>query len=139
MRAKTQISMILAGALAAPILAQDTAVQSSADPWTPHRSLKILYAGKADGHREKVFGAFLKKWFDKSGTIPLERLSMDTAKDYDVVIVDWMSQYGCDGCPKRKNRLFSAPVKLGPEFTKPFIAMTYVGTQVRRGYKLDWL
>ena len=64
---------------------------------------------------------------------------METAKAFDVVIVDWVSQYANDGYPKRESRLFGAPKQLGPDFTKPFIAMTYVGTQVRRGYKLDWL
>jgi hypothetical protein len=106
------------------------------DPWTPHRKLGVLYAGKEGGSREKVFAAFLKEHFDRSATIPLQKLSMETARDYDVVIVDWTSQYGNDGYPK-KNEL--APLTLGPEFTKPLIAMTYVGTCVRRGYKLDWL
>ena len=86
-----------------------------------------------------MFGAFLKKWFDESATLPLEKLSMKTASGYDVVIVDWMSQYGCDGYPKRDGMLFSAPARLGLEFMRPFIAMTYVGTQVRARHKLDWL
>lgn len=106
------------------------------DAWTPHRKLKVLYAGKEGGSREQAFAAFLKEHFDKSATIPLEKLSMETAADFNVVIVDWTSQYGNDGYPKT-NAL--APLELGPEFTKPLIAMTYVGTCVRRGYKLDWL
>jgi len=113
--------------------------EDSADPWAPHRKLKVLYAGKEGGSREKAFAAFLKEHFDDSATLPLEKLSMETAKDYDVVIVDWVSQYGNDGYPKRGNSLHGAPARLGEEFTKPFIAMTYVGTQVRAGYKLDWL
>ena len=64
---------------------------------------------------------------------------MATAANHDVVIVDWVSQYGNDGYPKRDNSLFSAPTTLGPGFTRPTIAMTYVGTQVRSGQKLDWL
>lgn len=109
------------------------------DHWAPHRSLKVLYAGKEGGHREKVFGAFLKKWFDKSATIPMEKISMETVADYDVVIVDWVSQYGNDGYPARERSLFSPPKSLGPEFTKPMISMTYVSTRIRGGYKLDWL
>ena len=116
-----------------------TLAEEAADAWAPHRKLKVLYAGKAGGSREKAFGAFLKQHFDTSATIPLGELSMESAKAYDVVIVDWVSQYGNDGYEKRGNSLFGAPIQLGPEFTKPFIAMTYVGTQVRRGYKLDWL
>lgn len=115
------------------------AAQDDTDAWTPNRGLKVLYAGKEDGHREKAFAAFLKKWFDQSATIPMSELSMKTAKDYDVVIVDWVSQYGNDGYAARENRLFSPPIKLGPEFTKPMISMTYVSTRVRSGYKLDWL
>lgn len=109
------------------------------DPWAPHKTLRVLYAGKEGGHRWRAFPEFLGKHFDTVGTLPLGKLSMQTAADWDVVIVDWVSQYGCEGYPKRGNSLFSAPLKLGPEFTKPFIAMSYVGTQVRRGYKLDWL
>jgi hypothetical protein len=117
----------------------DTESAAAADPWTPHRKTRVLYAGSAGGHRERVFGAFLAEHFDTSGAIPLEELSVATAREYDVVIVDWKSLYGCDGYGERGNGLFSAPIELGPEFTKPFIALTYVGTQVRRDYKLDWL
>lgn len=137
MRARFLIAVGLATMLAQPAPSQDASKGEAA--WAPHRSLKVLYAGKAGKHRDRVFGAFLKQHFDESKTIPLEELSMKTAKDYDVVIVDWMSQYGNDGYKKLKNSLHGAPLKLGPEFTKPFIAMTYVGTQVRRGHKLDWL
>lgn len=136
-------SMLLAllslGALALPSLPAQTPDSPAEEAWAPHRKIRVLYAGKADMHREKVFGAFLKEHFDVSATIPLGELSMKTAADYDVVIVDWMSQYGCDGYPKRDGRLHSPDVTLGPEFTKPMIAMTYVGTRVRKGYKLDWL
>ncbi|MDH3592381.1 MAG: hypothetical protein OER88_10910 [Planctomycetota bacterium] len=121
------------------VLIAPVSFTGEADPWAPHRKLKVLYAGKEGGSREKAFGAFLQKHFDTSAAIPLGKLSMDTAKDYDVVIVDWVSQYGNDGYAKRERSLFSSPIRLGPEFTKPFIAMTYVGTQVRGGYKLDWL
>ena len=128
-------TMACVGGLLQPVWAQSVV----ADAWAPHRSLKVLYAGSEDGHREVVFGAFLAKWFDKSATLPLAKLSMKTAADYDVVIVDWMSQYGCDGYPKRDGRLHGVPTKLGADFTKPMIAMTYVGTRVRGPYKLNWL
>ena len=64
---------------------------------------------------------------------------MATAKDYDVVIVDWKSHYGNDGYEKPEPGPNDLPVTLGPEFTKPFITMTYVSARVRGGYKLDWL
>ena len=107
--------------------------------WASHRGTRVLYAGKQGGQREAVFGDFLKEWFDESATLPLQELSMETARDYDVVIVDWMSQYGNDGYPAQGGSLHAVPVNLGADFTKPFIAMTYVGTRVRREYKLDWL
>lgn len=136
MRCASILSLGILAALVQPATAQSE--QDSA-AWAPHRSLKVLYAGKEGGHREKAFGAFLKRWFNRSATLPLEKLSMETAADYDVVIVDWVSQYGNDGYPARKGSLFSPPKSLGPEFTKPMISMTYVSTRIRGGYKLDWL
>lgn len=126
------------GAAAPAERAQDAAAASGAE-WTPHRATRVLYAGSAGGHRERVFAEFLAEHFDESATIPLDTLSMATARDFDVVIVDWKSQYGCDGYEKLESRLHGVPITLGPEFTKPFIAMTYVGSRVRGGYKLDWL
>ena len=49
------------------------------------------------------------------------------------------SQYGCDGYEKLERRLHSAPLALPEDFTRPVVAMTYVGTQLRRRHKLDWL
>lgn len=121
------------------IVAPATTAEEGGDAWAPYRKLKVLYAGKEGGSREKAFATFLERHFLASATLPLGRLSMETAREFDVVIVDWVSQYGNDGYPKRDRSLFMAPIQLGPDFTKPFIAMTYVGTQVRRGYKLDWL
>ena len=125
-------------ALCSLAMAQESETAAN-DGWSQHRAIKVLYAGKEGGHREKVFGEFLKKHFDHSKSIPAESLSMETAKGFDVVIVDWMSQYGLDGYPKREGSLHGISLKLGKDFTKPFIAMTYVGTRVRRGFKLDWL
>lgn len=62
MRAKNLLTFgVVAGAFAQPVCTQ----ANDADPWAKHRGLKVLYAGKEDGHREKVFGQFLKKHFDK--------------------------------------------------------------------------
>jgi hypothetical protein len=132
-------TLLAAGATAALALSVAAQQDGAADPWQAHRATKVLYAGAAGGTREKAFDAFLRQHFDHVGVIALDKLSMATAEGYDVVVVDWMSQYGNDGYQKRDNSLYSAPVKLGPEFTKPLIAMSYVGTQVRPDYKLDWL
>jgi hypothetical protein len=135
---KRLLAPAFAGALClAPAIAQGTA---SPDPaWAPHRSTRVLFAGWPGGSREKVFESFLKQWFDKVGVIDLDKLTVDTAKDYDVVIADWCSQYGMDGYQKREQSLFAPKVKLGADFTRPVIAMDYVSSRVRGGYKLDWL
>ena len=133
---------LVAGFATVSLLAQAPSPQAGADDaqaWQSHRSLRVLYAGWPGGARERAFADFLHRWFDKVGVIDLATLSMQTAADYDVVIADWCSQYGNDGYPKRDNSLFSAPVALGPEFSKPLIAMDYVSSQVRSQYKLDWL
>ena len=135
MRRRLVLTLGAAALSALPTLAQ----QVDEDAWRPHRALKVLYAGKEGGHREQVFGAFLQRWFDKSDTIPFADLSMRTAADWDVVIVDWVSQYGNDGYPPRESGLFRPPKELGPEFTKPMISMSYVSDSIRGAYKLDWL
>lgn len=119
-------------------LVQDQPVGPRSAEWAPHRALKILYAGYPEGSREAAFESFLGEWFDKVGTIHLKDLSMATAADWDLVIADWTSQYGKDGYEAPEG-LTSAPANLGDDFTKPVIAMTYVGTQIRRQGKLDWL
>ena len=109
------------------------------EAWAAHRPTRVLYAGWPGGSREQAFAPFLKQWFDTVSVIDLEKLSVATAKDYDVVIADWCSQYGNDGYPKRENSLFSPSVDLADDFTKPVIAMDYVSSRVRAEYKLDWL
>lgn len=130
----TRFSCAMAATLSlAPFLpSQDAA-------WQPHRATKVLYAGWPDGSREKAFAEFLEQWFDTVGILDLAKLTVETARDYDLVIADWGSQYGNDGYPKRDNSLFSAPAKLGDDFTKPVIAMDYVASHLRGGHKLDWL
>lgn len=110
------------------------------DPaWQPHRAIKVLYAGKKDGSRERAFAAFLRQHFDTSATIDLAQLNATTAKNYDVIIADWVSQYGNDGYEKLDGSLASAPVELPVAFTRPVIAMSYVASNLRGGHKLDWL
>ena len=133
---------LLLPTLAAGLLLGSTRAQvpeADQQAWSPHRSTRVLYAGWPGGSREKAFEPFLKQWFDHVGVIDLEQLSVATAKDYDVVIADWCSQYGNDGYPKRENSLFSPKVELGDDFTRPVIAMDYVSTALRGQHKLDWL
>jgi hypothetical protein len=124
---------------AALLLPAAPAQHTDTDTWAQHRAIRVLYAGWPDGSREKAFEPFLKQWFDTVSVIDLKNLSVQAAADYDVVIADWCSQYGNDGYPKREDALFSAPASFGPEFQKPIIAMDYVSSHIRSGYKLDWL
>ena len=128
----------LAGAMfLSPARAQEAPGDDAA--WAPHRATRVLYAGWPGGSREKLFEAFLKQWFDKVGILDLEKLTMATAKDWDVVIADWCSQYGNDGYQKRENSLYSPKVGIDDGFTKPIIAMDYVSSALRNRHKLDWL
>ena len=114
-------------------------IGADAAAWKPHRALRVLYAGWSGGSREAAFRAFLERHFDHVEVIGLGKLSMATAKDADVVIADWCSQFGNDGYAKKENMLWSAPCKLDVEFTKPVIAMDYVSSNLRPEHKLDWL
>ncbi len=129
-------------ALAGSLLLTSASTQTpdaDSKAWDAHRKTRVLYAGWPGGSREKAFEPFLKQWFDTVGIIDLEKLSVATAKDYDVVIADWCSQYGNDGYQKREDSLFNPHVALGEDFTKPVIAMDYVSSALRGRHKLDWL
>ena len=130
------LSLLGTGLLAPAGLAQRP---DDDDAWAQNRATRVLYAGWPDGSREKAFAPFLREWFETVGVIDLAKLSKQTAEGYDVVIADWGSQYGNDGYPKRESSLYSAPVTLDPDFTKPVIAMAYVSSNLRRNHKLDWL
>ncbi|HEU4419299.1 MAG TPA: hypothetical protein VFT55_10190 [Planctomycetota bacterium] len=136
------MKQLVLSALAGSLLLGSAATQTpdaDAKAWAEHRKTRVLYAGWSDGSREKAFEPFLRQWFDTVGIVNLEKLSVATAKDYDVVIADWCSQYGNDGYAKRENSLYSPSVDLGPDFTKPVIAMDYVSSALRGQHKLDWL
>jgi hypothetical protein len=137
MRSLALVPFCLAALAAHRSPAQEPAATDPA--WQPHRAIRVLYAGWPGGSRERAFDGFLRQWFDQVGICDLAALTAEKAQDFDVVIADWCSQYGNDGYPKRESSLFTAPVQLGPEFTKPVLAMDYVSSQLRRGFKLDWL
>jgi hypothetical protein len=133
--------LVLSVAAGSLLLASAATQTPDADrtAWAEHRAMRVLYAGWPGGSREKAFEAFLKQWFDKVGILDLEKLTMATAKDWDVVVADWCSQYGNDGYPKRENSLYSPKIDLDDSFTKPIVAMDYVSTALRSRFKLDWL
>ena len=114
-------------------------VGSDAAAWQAQRATKVLYAGWPDGSREASFRAFLQRHFDSVQVTDLAKLTKESAASFDVVIVDWASQYGKDGYPKRENSLLSAPGSLPDDFGVPVIAMDYVSSNLRNEHKLDWL
>jgi hypothetical protein len=133
------IAFALAAALGTQLSAQSQSPPDDTAAWAPHRSTRVLYAGWAGGARERAFVDFLSQWFDAVDLLPLEKLDETTARDHDVVIADWCSQYGNDGYAKRENSLFSPSVTLSEHFTKPVIAIDYVSSSLWQRGKLDWL
>jgi hypothetical protein len=58
--------------------------------------LKVLYAGNLGSDREKDFKAFLSEHFARVGTTDYRKFKDESAKGYDVVILDWTSIYPRD-------------------------------------------
>ncbi len=101
-----------------------------------HRELRVLYAGFPGGSREFAFEDFLADWFDEVEFISLEDLNMEAAEPFDVVIADWTSHYGNDGYDEKVPPINTM---LGPDFTRPVVAINYTASSLRSGYKLNWL
>ena len=95
--------------------------------------VKVLYAGAPDAPRTKEFVEFLARAFAKVGTIDAGTLSMDAAREFDVVIVD--SPNGANSHDARKIGA------IGRDFVKPTILMGAAGGDVLHhlDIKLDWL
>ena len=107
------------------------------EAWAAHRGIRVLYAGAPGGSREQAFAKFLRAHFDRVQILDLAKLDAAAATDSDVVIADWVSQYGNDGYQKADP--IKVPITLDVGFTKPVITMSYVASQLRPGRKLDWL
>lgn len=144
---------LLALWLSSPAVAQETAQEEPSSPAADSPVIessrlgeaadwKILYAGSPGGSREKAFVEFLGEHFKVVEAMNLEKLTVETAAPYDVIVADWTSQYGNDGYGKGVNdggALNMPKVKLPPSFSKPVIAIDYVAAKITRRTKLDWL
>ena len=99
------------------------------------RSLKVLYAGVPGSPRETAFLALLRAAFATVDATDLTTLSMRTAAGYDVVVADGRRLY-----PMREGEgLATTSLALGPEFTKPIIAISAVAGTIQHHTKIDWL
>lgn len=123
-------ALLLAGSFAfAPRAAQDA-----------KQPLSVLYAGAPGGEREQAFVAFLEQHFAKVGSVSLEKLSMETAAPYDVVVADWKRRYvpQADGKVEFDSKAghgFGLPRK----FTKPIVMLGAVGGEIAPWSKIGWL
>jgi hypothetical protein len=124
----------LAAASAALVLSLASGVRAEDHP--PKLEVRVLYAGPEGWPRTKAFAEFLGGHFAKVGTIDPARLSMEAARDWDVVIVD---APGPDEWRGDSPRIKLAEV--GREFTRPTILVGAAGGDVlsRLRIKLDWL
>lgn len=113
------------------------------EPAAEKIALRVLYAGQPESPREKEFVELLGRHFEKVGTIHLKSASTDAAKDWDVVVLDWVSIYARDekGEMVRGKGLTMPPVKLDAKFSRATVMIGATGGQVggARKLKLDWL
>jgi len=105
---------------------------SIAEETTTKLDVKVLYAGAPDAPRTKEFAEFLGRTFSKVGTIDAATLSTETAREFDVVIVD---------SPNGGNHGDRKIAALGRGFDKPTILIGAAGGDVLQllDIKLDWL
>jgi hypothetical protein len=107
--------------------------------------LKVLYAGNPGSDREKDFKAFLSEHFAKVGTTDYRKFKDESAKGYDVVILDWTSIYPRDEDGKilaksdRLNEPESIPA-LSKRYDRPTILIGAAGGSVGIALqlKIDW-
>lgn len=106
-------------------------------------ALRVLYAGRPDSGREKEFVDLLGRHFEKVGSIHLKAASTTAAKDWDVVVLDWVSIYARDekGAIVKGKGLSMPPVKLDPGFSRATVMIGATGGSVggAQKLKLDWL
>lgn len=98
--------------------------------------LAVLYAGDPGAPRTKDWTEFLGGTFRRVDSVDLSRLSEETARGHDVVIVDWPTPYSAEGT-------FDMPEtpRLTTGFTRPVILMGVAGGSLLRtlDIKLRWL
>jgi hypothetical protein len=99
------------------------------------KQLKVLYAGALDSERAGSFLEFLRGSFATVGSIDIEKLSMEAAQPFDVVIADGNRLYPMDA----ESPLQTPKLSLDPEFTRPIVMISAVAGSIQHHTKLDWL
>lgn len=98
-------------------------------------ALSVLFAGEVDQPRSSDWMEFLTEHFTMVDSIDVSRLSMETAADADVVIID--GRFALE-----ENRIYLPKVPpLNRDFTKPVIMVGAAAgaTLTRMDLKLDWM
>lgn len=128
-RERTAIRWLLLGVslglLVAICPSEIFAEEPSANSQPATQPLRILYAGQPDHSRTHEFVQFLETRFEKVTVIPFKELSLKTAADSDVVLID------IPGSDMETFRRISLPER----FDRPTVLVSVNGA--RLGEKID--
>ena len=97
--------------------------------------MRVLYAGDLSLERAVDWKGFLEEHFTEVDTIDVSRLSMVTAAEADVVIIDGSYEV-------TDNRIYLPPVPpLTTDFTRPVIMIGAAAgkTVTQMDLKIDWM
>lgn len=89
--------------------------------------LRVLYIG----HRTTEFEPFLKSHFTKVEFTTRERFQPNSAKDFDVVLLDWPQSTSA-----RQERLSTSPIGKREEWSKPTVLLGSAGLNLAVIWKI---
>ena len=90
-------------------------------------SLRVLYIG----HRPSEFEPFLKGHFTKVESTPRESFQPQSAKDFDVVLLDWPQSD-----LERQQRVGTSPLGKRDEWAKPTVLLGSAGLNLAVAWKV---
>jgi hypothetical protein len=90
-------------------------------------SQRVLYIG----HRSAEFEPFLKAHFAKVESTPREGFQPQSAKDFDVVLLDWPQSDLA-----RQQRIGTCPLGKREEWAKPTVLLGSAGLNLAVGWKV---
>ena len=90
-------------------------------------SLRVLYIG----HRPSEFEPFLKGHFAKVESTPRESFQPQSAKDFDVVLLDWPQSD-----LERQQRVGTSPLGKRDEWAKPTVLLGSAGLNLAVAWKV---
>ena len=124
---------LLAAGLATPLAAQQK------------HDLRVLYAGNPGSERMADFQSFLADHFVEVGTTDFEKITVDDARPYDVIVFDWTSIMPRDEAGEVRQDVFQLNMpetpKLPKDWDRPSIIIGAAGTRIADLFrsKIDWL